>query len=149
MADANQTAPHRLLAVEDDPDCSDLILRTALKSGYTGLAAEDALSLHATIRDWRPDVITLDLCLPNFDGMEVIGLIKEAGFAGHLIIISGQPEWIRDLTRKVASESGLNVPAQMSKPVNLRELHELLIGIRDALSAGHSRETTSPPSTAP
>jgi YesN/AraC family two-component response regulator len=94
-------------------------------------------------------VITLDLCLPNFDGMEVIGLIKEAGFAGHLIIISGQPEWIRDLTRKVASESGLNVPAQMSKPVNLRELHELLIGIRDASSAGHSRETTLPPSTAP
>ena len=131
MADANQTAPHRLLAVEDDPDCSDLILRTALKSGYTGLAAADALSLHQTIRNWRPDVITLDLCLPNIDGMEVIALIKEAGFAGHLIIISGQPEWIRDLTRNVASESGLNVPAQMSKPVNLRALHELLIGIRD------------------
>src|SRR5258706_13627739 len=114
MAETNHTAQHRLLAIEDEPDCSDLILRTALKCGYEARPALDVRALHKTIRDWRPHVITLDLCMPEVDGMEIISMIKEVGFAGELIIISGQPEWIRDLTSRVASQSGLKVPAHMS-----------------------------------
>jgi DNA-binding response OmpR family regulator len=135
MGEANHTVPHRLLAVEDDSDCSDLIVRTALKCGYAALPALDARSMDETIRYWRPHVITLDLCLPEIDGMEVISLIKETGFAGPLVIISGQAEWIRDLTSRIASESGLKVPAHMSKPVDLRQLRELLTLIRAGLPA--------------
>ncbi len=135
MAEANHTAPHRLLAVEDDLDCSDLIVRTARKCGYAALPALDARSMDETIRNWRPHVITLDLCLPEIDGMEVISLIKKTDFAGPLIIISGQPEWIRDLTGRMASESGLKVPAQMSKPIHLPQLRELLMLIRASLPA--------------
>jgi hypothetical protein len=62
-------------------------------------------------------------------------LVKESAFAGQLIIISGQAEWIRDLTSRIASECGLKVPAHMSKPVDLRKLRELLMGIRAALLA--------------
>ena len=132
MTQANEAATHRLLAVEDDADCSDLIVRTAVRCGYAVRASMDAESLRETIQEWRPHVITLDLCLPNIDGMEVISLIKESAFAGQLIIVSGQAEWIRDLTSGIASESGLKVPAHMSKPVDLRHLGELLMGIRAA-----------------
>jgi hypothetical protein len=47
-------------------------------------------------------------------------------FQGDVIIVSGEPEWIRDLTSSIAIESGLSVPAHMAKPVNLHLLHELL-----------------------
>jgi CheY-like chemotaxis protein len=127
---AEHTAPYRILVVEDDPDCSDLVVRIALKSGYVGLVAADPLSIDEAIRNWRPHVITLDLCLPEIDGMEVISLIRAVGFAGELIIISGQAEWIRELTASITSDSGLSVPAHMSKPVDLRRLHDLLTHIR-------------------
>jgi DNA-binding NtrC family response regulator len=132
MTEANQAA-HRLLAVEDDADCSDLILRTAVRCGYVARAATDAESLREKIQEWQPHVITLDLCLPHIDGMEVVSLVNESGFSGQLIIISGQADWIRELTSKIASECGLHVPAHMSKPVDLRRLRELLTGIRAAL----------------
>src|SRR5688572_22729753 len=141
MAERDHTPPYRLLAVEDDLDCSDLITRVARRSGYSGVAAADPLSIDQAIRNWRPHVITLDLCLPEIDGMEVISLIKGTGFAGELIIISGEPEWIRDLTASIASESGLSVPAHMGKPVDLRQLRELLTAIAAMLAKGtHSSE---------
>jgi len=133
MTQANPAATHRLLAVEDDADCSDLILRTGVRCGYAVRAAVDAEQLRETIQEWQPDVITLDLCLPHIDGMEVVTLVKESGFSGQLIIISGQADWIRELTSKIASESGLHVPAHMPKPVDLRQLRELLTGIRATL----------------
>jgi DNA-binding response OmpR family regulator len=130
MAQTTDEAACRLLAVEDDPDSSDLIVRTAKRCGYATRAAPGAESLRETIQDFRPHVITLDLCLPNIDGMEVITLINQAAFKGELIIISGQDEWIRDFTRKVALECGLSVPAHMAKPIDLSRLRELLTGIR-------------------
>ena len=137
MAERDHTPPYRLLAVEDDLYCSDLITRIARRSGYSGVAAADPLSIYQAIRNWRPHVITLDLCLPEIDGMEVISLIKATGFAGELIIISGEPEWIRDLTASIASENGLSVPAHMAKPVDLRQLRELLTGIAAMLAKGN------------
>ena len=135
MTQPASTGDPRLLAVEDDADCADLIVRTAARCGYATRAAPDAELLRETIREWQPHVITLDLCLPNIDGMEVITLIKDASFAGVLIIISGQQDWIREFTSKVAIEAGLNVPAHMSKPVDFPRLRELLTGIRSGLPA--------------
>nr|AHN97592.1 hypothetical protein [uncultured bacterium 12AC_lac13] len=135
MTQPTQAGAHRLLAVEDDADCSDLIVRTAARCGYATRATPGAEGLRETILEWQPDVITLDLCLPNIDGMEVITLIKESAFAGTLIIISGQEEWIREFTSKVAIEAGLNVPAHMSKPVDFPRLRELLTGLRASPSA--------------
>jgi CheY-like chemotaxis protein len=131
MTQPAEPTAHRLLAVEDDPDSADLIVRVAARCGYATRTSPDAELLREVIQEWQPHVITLDLCLPNIDGMEVISLIKDSLFTGELIIISGQADWIRDLTRNIAIESGLSVPPHMSKPVDLRRLREVLTGIRD------------------
>ena len=135
MVQAHPKAAHRLLAVEDDADSAELIVRVAAKCGYTGRIAADASEMVDAIRNWRPHLITLDLCLPHVDGIEVVSAIKRAGFDGPVIIVSGQPEWIRDFTAKAAAECGLSVPAHLSKPVDLGRLRELFNGIRDSLRA--------------
>ena len=130
-----QAIAYRLLIVEDDPDFADLIARSGRRCGYEAMAAGDATEMGTAIRNWRPDVITLDLCLPNVDGIEVVSAIKTAGFSGPLIIISGQPDWIRELTSRAAAECGLSVPAHMAKPVDFPRLRELLSDILDSLRA--------------
>ena len=135
MSQLNHGNGHRLLAVEDDADCSDLIVRTAVKCGYAAMSAADATEMVTAIRNWQPHVITLDLCLPHVDAIEVISAIKGTGFAGPVIIVSGQPEWIRDFTSRAAAECGLSVPAHMSKPVDFPRLRELLTSIITSLRA--------------
>ena len=133
MAQANNLGHYRLLAVDDDADCSELIVRTALKCGYEAFPAADARALRETLSHWRPHVITLDLSLPEVDGFEMLLSLKAAQFNGQVIIISGQPEWLRNQAVDLACVNGLRVPAHMSKPVQLAQLRELLTTIKASL----------------
>jgi len=134
MTDASDPGRFRLLAVDDSDDCSELVVRIARKCGYETLAVADARALLETISRWQPDVITLDLCLPEVDGFEIILSLKSVQFTGQVIIISGQPEWLRNQAAGLACASGLRVPAHMSKPVELDQLRELLTTIKASLS---------------
>src|SRR5258705_7726979 len=134
MTDTSATGQFRLLAIDDNDDCSELIVRVARKCGYEASAVVDARSLRETLSRSQPHVITLDLCLPDVDGFEVIPSLKEAQFAGQVIIISGQPEWLRNQAANLACANGLRVPAHMSKPLQLDQLRELLTTIKASLS---------------
>jgi len=131
---AQDVGQFRLMAVDDNEDCSELIVRTAVKCGYEAFPLSDARSLSETISRWRPHVITLDLCLPEFDGFEILSLLKTIQFGGHLIIISAQSEDLRDQALKLASSHGLRVLTHMSKPIHLGQLRELLTTIKESLS---------------
>jgi DNA-binding response OmpR family regulator len=124
---------YRLLAVDDDDNSSELVVRVALKCGFEAFPIADARSLREAISRWRPDVITLDLCLPDVDGLEVLTSLKSVDFTGMLVVISGQPDWFRNQAVRLAFAHGLRVPAQMSKPIQLDLLRELLATIKASL----------------
>ena len=130
FASMNYAAQIRLLAVDDDDCCGDLIVRTALRCGYEAFAISDEQRLEQAIDHWRPHVVTLDLCLPNVDGLEIVWRLNRTRFPGHLIIVSGQPERVRAQAAEIACANGLKVPAHMSKPVHLAQLRNLLTIIR-------------------
>ena len=66
----------RLLAVDDDDNSGELVVRTALRCGYEAFAILDAEVLAETVNDWQPHVVTLDLCMPGLDGLEIIWRLK-------------------------------------------------------------------------
>ena len=138
MVEAGRIA-RRLLALDDDPKCTDLVVRTALKCGYEAFPSNDERMLRQSIEAFRPDVLTLDLCMPELDAIEVFPLLRAARFRGRLIIISGQPDWLREQAKAIASEHGLNVSAHMEKPINLGELRTLLTVIRVGLIEAEER----------
>ena len=49
----------------------------------------------------QPDVLTLDLCMPNRDGMEIPSHLEALGFKGQ-IIISEPDDWLRKQARDLA-----------------------------------------------
>jgi CheY-like chemotaxis protein len=132
MASSN-TGNYRLLAVDDDKDNAELIVRNALRCGYECFPVHDARTLREIIPHWRPHVITLDLSLPDVEGFEAISALKAVQFAGDLIIISGQPEWYRKQAAQFAAISGLRVTADLGKPIQIAELRELLASIKAGL----------------
>ena len=116
----------RLLAVDDNSDSAELIARVAAKCGYDAKSMTDSSTLGRVLDEWSPLVLTLDLCMPEEDGISLLSLLKQSGFAGHLLIISGQDEWFRKTASRLATARGLKVADDLSKPVDLKALRELL-----------------------
>jgi two-component system, OmpR family, response regulator len=61
----------RVLVVDDEPSIVDAISMTLRHQGYSVEAAETGRDALAMVTKWRPDVIVLDVMLPDVDGFEV------------------------------------------------------------------------------
>jgi len=61
----------RVLVVDDEPSIVDAISMTLRHQGFSVEAAETGKDALAMVTKWRPDVIVLDVMLPDVDGFEV------------------------------------------------------------------------------
>src|SRR6185436_8247451 len=125
---------YRLLAIDDDEDCADLIVRAAVKCGYEGLPITNADSLAEAVAMWHPDVVTLDIGMPSVDGADALALLADVNFKGQVIIVSGKQDWQRKLVADLGLRLGLAIAANEQKPVDIARLPRLLLGISRRLA---------------
>jgi len=67
----------KILIVEDDKFLRELIAKKLSEEGFIVEEASDGEEGIRKIKEGRPDLILLDLILPNIDGFEVLEKIKE------------------------------------------------------------------------
>lgn len=104
------------LVIEDAPDICFLLCETLRQSGFEASgAATGAQGLHLASR-LRPDLITLDLTLPDLAGIEVCERLRAVTNA-YLIVLTARGE---ETDRLVGLEAGAD--DSMLKPVSPREL---------------------------
>lgn len=105
-----------VLMVEDDEDIALTLKRMLERQGYevtwveTGRAALDAVRS-------RPDVVLLDLGLPDMDGLDVCRQARDEGYAGGIMILTARSD---ELDRVVGLDYGAD--DYLSKPFGLAEL---------------------------
>jgi CheY-like chemotaxis protein len=68
--------PTVVLVIDDNPDIHDLFRRYLSGHGYHLVAARTANEALAVIRDLEPDVITIDLMMPEQDGLSLLERIR-------------------------------------------------------------------------
>ena len=68
--------PKKVLVVEDDMDNRRIVVKVLSVEGYQVTQATDGLEALARVREERPDVILMDLALPNMDGWEATRQLK-------------------------------------------------------------------------
>jgi CheY-like chemotaxis protein len=123
-----------LIAVDDNEDSAELIVRVAKKVGYSAFGLTNPRCLKDEVTQKSPDVITLDLSMPEADGLETLDFLRDANFRGRLIIISGHRECLREHVCTWARTYGFDVAGNLEKPVRLQALSDLLTGLhRQAL----------------
>jgi DNA-binding response OmpR family regulator len=104
---------HRVLVVEDEADIAFPLVRTLEREGYdvswveSGQQALDSLS-------GAPEVVILDLGLPDIDGLEVCRRAREAGFEGAIMIVTARAG---ELDRVVGLDYGAD--DYLAKPFGL------------------------------
>ena len=81
----------RAFVVEDDPDFRDLVRHVLEERGWQVEVAEDGIAALGRIRHIIPDVIVLDLLMPNLDGVEVLKLLRstERGRRIPVVVVTG------------------------------------------------------------
>lgn len=75
-ASGRHTASPRLLVVEDEPSISGFVRRGLIFEGYEVEVAETGRAALAAMRDRPPDLVVLDLMLPEVDGIEITRRVR-------------------------------------------------------------------------
>jgi len=68
--------PIRVLVVDDEQSLSELVSLALRYEGWEVRSAADGMSAIAAARDFRPDLVVLDVMLPDIDGLEVLRRLR-------------------------------------------------------------------------
>jgi len=113
----------RILVVDDNVDSAELLEISLELRGHIVEAAYDARSALEAIESFAPDVVLLDIGLPDLDGYELAIRLREHPNArgARLIAVTGWGQ-SRDVAR--ASEHGID--AHLIKPFDMNVLFDLI-----------------------
>jgi two-component system, cell cycle response regulator DivK len=123
-----ETDPANLtvLVVEDDDDSRYLMRLELERLGYLVIEAEDGVkAVEMALRD-HPDIILMDLTLPEMDGLEATERIRADPEMSEVPIIAVTAHQESDF-REEAKASGFN--AYVTKPIDGAWLNELIKGL--------------------
>ncbi|MEE9314162.1 MAG: response regulator [Rhizobiaceae bacterium] len=117
----------RILAVDDDVNSAELIVRVAERCGYEGFATSDSRGVTNLASALEPDVIAVDVNMPNIDARGLLDLLSQAGYKGHIIVASGAEMSVLEETQAFGVEKGLSMPFVMQKPIDFQLLRKQLM----------------------
>ncbi len=110
-----------VLVVEDDPSAAEIATAMFGMLGYRAQLATDAQSALRMLASTPPDLMMLDICLPDLDGSKVLRVARRLedtasvpAIAASAIVARGAPE--------VAEMRRLGISEFLSKPFNLPAL---------------------------
>lgn len=106
----------RVLVVDDAPEFLELVSAALRKEGYDVIEAADGRSGLERLDEDKPDLVVLDLTLPDLDGMEVCRQIRERSDAFVLMLTARSDEVDRVMGLKTGADD------YVTKPFSVREL---------------------------
>lgn len=68
--------PRTIMVVDDNPDIITIVKTILEGKGYQVLSASSGQELLNLLTDRKPDLIILDIMMPEMDGLEVLGRLK-------------------------------------------------------------------------
>jgi two-component system OmpR family response regulator len=107
---------HRILVVDDDPHIREVIRVALRKAGMTVSEAADGKAALTRFANERPDLIVLDVGMPEFDGLEVCRRIRKSSDVPILFLSARDEEIDRVLGLEIGGDD------YVTKPFSPREL---------------------------
>ena len=127
----------RVLIVEDNADLAAGIQYNLNLEGYDTAIAEDGRRALTVVEQWVPDVILLDLMLPELDGYHVLQTLRSRGVKTPVVILTARAEEA-DKVRGFR----LDADQYVTKPFGVLELLER---VRSLLRRSARDTSTAPP----
>ena len=129
----------RILVVDDEPPIVDVLVYNLERANYEVLVARDGTAALALARQEQPDLIILDLMLPELDGLEVCRALRRECDVPIIMLTARDAE----VDRVVGLELGAD--DYVVKPFSVREL---VARVRSVLRRAGPRASDAMPSAA-
>jgi DNA-binding NtrC family response regulator len=120
----------RLLSIDDNADSAELVARIARRCGCDARVASTPGEIREALKVFQPEILALDLSMPELDGLDLLRLLQDVGYKGRLIIISGHDDFMRASAGRLATARGLELIGNLQKPLDGSRLRELLGTLR-------------------
>jgi two-component system, OmpR family, response regulator MtrA len=110
-----------VLIADDDEDILSLVKAVLERSGHEVVAASDGAEALASVRARKPDLVVLDIAMPEVDGLEVLRRLRADPTTSELpvVLLSARAQEA-DVERGFA----IGASAYLKKPFSPRELSE-------------------------
>jgi DNA-binding response OmpR family regulator len=124
--------PLRVLVVEDNPDCALSLAMLLRHNGFAVDIATTGSAALASIQDSLPDVVLMDIGLPEMDGYQVAGRMRSVSAKKPLLIaLTGYGQ---EADRQRSRDEGFDY--HFVKPADPLELMALLNEYARSIAAG-------------
>jgi CheY-like chemotaxis protein len=117
--------PHalRILVVDDNVDAAVSLALLLEFSGHITRSVNAGLAGLAAAEEFQPEVILLDIGLPDISGYEVARRIRQHAWGATTVLIA-VTGWGQDKDKELAQNAGFN--GHLTKPVDFQKLNALL-----------------------
>jgi two-component system, OmpR family, response regulator len=112
-----QTAPHRILVVDDEPSIVDAVATALRYEGYEVHEATSGRDALAEVERLEPDLVVLDIMLPDLNGLEVGRRLRSRGFDTAVLFLTA-----KDATEDKIEGLKSGGDDYVTKPFSLSEL---------------------------
>lgn len=129
----------KVLITGDNPETCGLLRRIAEGMGYETRLLEDPRNFEAVYLEFEPNLILLDLQMPQVDVLEVIRYLSKAGSDAAVVILSGVQDEVLKSAQRLAASLGLVIAGVLSKPLELEVVEQQLGQYRRNTSAAGQR----------
>lgn len=114
----------KILIVDDELDVREFGANFFRKRNIEVITASNGYEALEMIEKHKPDLVLLDIRMPNLDGIETLGRIREKDKELKVIMVTGKnPEEDKSLTKC----KELGVLAYIHKPLKLDELEKIVL----------------------
>ena len=117
LTDARQRPDARLLVVEDEPNILELLSASLRYAGFDVVTAAAGTEAVQAAQRHRPDLIVLDVMLPDMDGFDVIRRLRGGGARIPVVFLTA-----RDATEDKIRGLTLGGDDYVTKPFSLEEV---------------------------
>ncbi len=120
------TPQKTVMVIEDEPDAADLFAEMMRLNGYRVLKTYSGTPALTLIAQERPDIIILDIMMPDVSGFEVLRYLRQnADLATIPVVVVSARATAADV--KAGIEAGASI--YLTKPVGYTELKDAVDGL--------------------
>ncbi len=131
----------KILIVEDDASIALGLEGAISEEGYDARVARTGPDGYQLAKEWRPDLIVLDLMMPGMSGMEICKRLRDEGETVPIIMVTAKAE---EDDKVLGLELGAN--DYVTKPFSLRELMARVKSHLRPLAGGSNGRAVAQPS---